>query len=200
MKIFWWATKASFSAFKLYIKACFSPIAALRPYLKLEMTFVVPAFPCDRKSLTSFVAQAKKEPPEVSSILCVSLAETAADKLSALTWRVLSRKRGSPTDDSTLIRHLHDLAALETAAVGCKDFSPLVKTIFEKDAGRGKTGEEIQKLGTSARIRKALYILETDKEYLAEYDRFVTGMSFAPEPPSFLDSLQAIQRIATIIT
>jgi hypothetical protein len=38
--------------------------------------------------------------------------ETAADKLSALAWRVHARDRASPEDDPTIIRHLHDLAAL----------------------------------------------------------------------------------------
>ena len=39
--------------------------------------------------LWSFVAQARNEEPEVARVACVAPAETAADKLSALTWRVL---------------------------------------------------------------------------------------------------------------
>src|SRR5690242_21934483 len=39
--------------------------------------------------------------------------ETAADKLSALAWRVCARDRARPGDDPTIIRHLPDLAALE---------------------------------------------------------------------------------------
>jgi len=191
--------QSQFFSLQIAYQSMFTPIAALRPYLKLEVTFANPSFPCEVKSLTSFVAQAQKEPPEVASILCVSPVETAADKLSALTWRVLSRKRGSPKDDPTLIRHLYDLTALETAVTGNKDFSPLVKIIFAKDVGRGKSREDIGKLNHLDQIQEALHILETDQEYLVEYDRFVTGMSYAQEQPSFADSLQAIYRIMAIL-
>ncbi|HKJ97998.1 MAG TPA: hypothetical protein VJ959_03685 [Desulfotignum sp.] len=43
---------------------------------------------------------------------CVSVIETAGDKLSALTWRILVRDKADEKDDPTMIRHLHDLVAL----------------------------------------------------------------------------------------
>ncbi len=72
--------QSRFFSLQIAYQSLFTPIVALRPYLKLEMTFTPPALPCETKSLTSFVAQAKNEPPEVTSIRCVSLVETAADK------------------------------------------------------------------------------------------------------------------------
>src|SRR3546814_17401649 len=65
------------------------------------------------RSLQSFVAQAQRASPAVEGILCIAPVETAAEKLSALTWRVLSRQRGVEGNDPRLIRHFHDLAALE---------------------------------------------------------------------------------------
>ncbi len=67
----------------------FTPAATLRPHIKLEVTFKPPALPFEEKPLQSFIAQAMGQRPEVPTIACVSPVETAADKLSALTWRVL---------------------------------------------------------------------------------------------------------------
>src|SRR3546814_18445448 len=78
------------------------------------------------RSLQSFVAQAQRASPEVEGILCIAPVETAAEKLSALTWRVLSRQRGEEGDDPRLIRHLHDLAALEDLVREHSEFPRLV--------------------------------------------------------------------------
>lgn len=91
--------------------AGFDPAPSLRPQVKLEITFSPPALATETRPLRSFVAEARREDPEVSAISCVAPAETAADKLSALAWRVLTRQRGSEEDDPTLVRHLHDLSA-----------------------------------------------------------------------------------------
>ena len=118
-----------------------------------------------------------------------------------MVWRVLCRKRDSEGDDPTLIRHLHDLAALESLVVKNADFKSLVFTLFEKDSDRGKPKEEYQKLDKTGRIREAMRILEEDREYAVEYARFVDDVSYAlaREQYSFKDALQAVRRIATDI-
>jgi hypothetical protein len=63
--------------------------------------------------------------------------ETAADKLSALAWRVCVRERGSKRDDPTIIRHLHDLAALETRATAAPEFNAVLLKTVNADNGRG---------------------------------------------------------------
>ena len=120
----------------------------LRPHLQLEVTFSAPSKPVEPRSVSSFVAQARREAPEIAAIACVSLVETAADKLSALTWRVLTRQRTAPDDDPTLIRHLHDLAALEATVIGNPAFAPLFLRTAAEDAGRGSPIEALRVLGT----------------------------------------------------
>ena len=66
--------------------------------------------------------------------------ETAADKLSALAWRVLARDRTRAGDDPTIIRHLHDLAALERHVVSAPRFAELVLAAAPAmPAGRGNS-------------------------------------------------------------
>ena len=62
---------------------------ALRPRLKLEVSLRSPLLPPEERSLHSFVSQALGKDPELPRIACVAQAETAADKLSVLTWRIL---------------------------------------------------------------------------------------------------------------
>jgi hypothetical protein len=66
----------------------YEPIAAgegvLRPEIKIEIS----AFPIctvpERRSVSSFIAEAKKVAPEANAVSCVRLVETAADKFVAL--------------------------------------------------------------------------------------------------------------------
>lgn len=175
----------------------FQPTDALRPHVKLEMSFKTPALDTETRPVQSFVAQAQGAGPEVGGIACVSPAETAADKLSALTWRVLTRERGSDRDDPTLIRHLHDLAALESRALAEPSFPGLLCDLLHQDAGRGAPPPELAEMGGSDRVEVALDRLAQDPEYPGEYQSFVMGMSYAAssEIPSFEQALEAARRL-----
>ncbi|MDY6781920.1 MAG: nucleotidyl transferase AbiEii/AbiGii toxin family protein [Cyanobacteriota bacterium] len=172
----------------------FEPATSLRHHIKLEVTFKSPALPVEERSLQSFIAKANKHPPEVPLIACVSPIETAADKLSALTWRVLSRQRGQEGDDPTLIRHLYDLTALEDEIVASENFTPLVVKLLDEDAKRGL---DLSKILPTERLQRMLQCLEDDSVYEDEYDRFVTGMSYAAENsrPSFARAVTALRRL-----
>jgi len=180
----------------------FAPARGLRPQVKLEVTFSAPAFPPEKRPLRSFVAEGRKEGPEVAAIACVSPVETAADKLSALTWRVLTRQRGGARDEPALIRHLHDLAALETLASEHPEFPELLLRLLVQDAARGRAVPEIAAMTPGHRLAAALDMLAGDPDYRAEYDRFVLGMSYAPagETPSFQTALEAARCLAKLIS
>jgi len=109
----------------------------LRAHIRVEMAFQAPALPPVARPIRSLVATAQKEGPEVPSFPCVDPVETAADKLSALAWRVCARDRRRPDDDPTMIRHLHDLAALERRVASAQGFAGLVLTAAAADEGRG---------------------------------------------------------------
>jgi len=56
----------------------------LRPHIRVEMSFHAPALmPIDRP-ISSIIALAGKEPPEVATFPCVAPVETAADKRSGM--------------------------------------------------------------------------------------------------------------------
>jgi hypothetical protein len=51
------------------------------------------------RPIRSLIAAAARELAEVTAFPCIDVVETAADKLSALAWRVRVRRRGEPKDD-----------------------------------------------------------------------------------------------------
>lgn len=176
------------------------PSGALRNHIQLEVTFEEPALPPENRSLTSFVAQAKGEDPEVQSIPCISPLETAADKLSALTWRVLDRDRTQPNDDATLVRHLHDLAALTNTVKASNQFEELVLCSIEKDVNRSKTtSSEI--LSPIERLESMLQTLKSDPLYKEEFTRFVIDLSYAADEdrPTFENSLNALEGLIRVV-
>lgn len=177
--------------------ASFKLSSSLRPHIKLEMTFLSPAIQAKEGMAQSFVSQARKGPPETTKILCIDPVETAAEKLSALTWRVLSRRRGAENDDPTLVRHVHDLAALETIAGQVPDFPGLLREVFSHDSGRGQASPEKAAMTPRAQLSTALDMLADDPEYRTEYERFVVAMSYAAEDetPPFDEALEAVRRL-----
>lgn len=170
----------------------FTPAVILRPHIRLEITFKPPALPVEEKPLQSFIAKAMKQPPEVTMIPCVSPVETAADKLSALTWRVLSRQRGSKHDDPTIVRHLYDLSALEKTITSYQSFAELVFKLLKEDVQRAKD-DNLSSIPPIEHLQNMLQRLSSDSIYADEYKHFVTGMSYAAddERPSFNQALNA---------
>jgi hypothetical protein len=170
----------------------------LRPYIRLEMSFLAPLLQPMGRPIQSLIAQFKQKPPEVTSFPCIDPIETAADKLSALAWRVCTRKRGAEGDDPAVIRHLYDLAALESYIVGAPGFAALVRQIAEKDAGRGGGGAPLNPI---ERFVTMLDLLHHDKKWAKEYETFVLQVSFAGpgEKISFSEAFAATQRIVASV-
>ena len=118
-------------------------------------------------------------------------------KISALTWRIVVRDRQDKKDDPTLIRHLHDLAALESMITDAgDDFVSSAKMSLEQDQTlRG--GGVIADIPVTSRLTNALEILGEDALYQKEYEQFVTSMSYASEDEliNFEEVVQALERI-----
>lgn len=171
----------------------------LRPHLQLEMTFMELKRPAQRRSIRSIVSEVMQTEPELE-IGCVSAIETAGDKLSALTWRIIVRDRGDEKDDPTVIRHLHDLAALEKVITDAKDeFVSSAKDSLESDKKR-RGADSIANMPVTDRLSNALKILKEDELYQKEYTQFVDSMSYADEDEriSFEKAVHALERVITL--
>lgn len=174
--------------------SAFDPRPGLRPHLQIEMSFHPTALPTIIRPLRSLIAQVQQHPPEVAAFPCVDPVETAADKLSALAWRVCTRQRGSERDDPAIIRHLHDLAALESSVVHAPAFKTLVLNVAKEDSDRGGGQAPAD---PHERFSAMLDRLQSDLLWAKEYDTFVGGVSFAPaeERIAFAEALDAVRRL-----
>lgn len=184
---------AFFSANFAYANT-FDPVAGLRPYIQVEMTLEGPALPAVERPLRSLISLAQRSDPEIAAFPCVDPVETAADKLSALAWRVCTRDRSSPKDDPTIIRHLHDLAALESRVADSPAFTSLLLEAAQYDTGRGGG-----KAPTKPAERFALMLerLLTDPLWAEEYNQFVHDKSFGKpdEVISFGNAIASTRRL-----
>ena len=181
----------------------FSRPDALRPHIQIEIT--VRSLQCQQSYLpvSSFVNTVTTNTAEVSRIACIDPVESAADKLSALAWRIPDRVRGGKDDDPSLVRHIHDLALLKERALTHTNFSALVAASMQEDDRRSKNNPLFTGLPMSEKFQQMLTILETDKEeYAREYDLFVKGVSYAAEGkvPNFTTAVQAVHALVQIST
>jgi predicted nucleotidyltransferase component of viral defense system len=174
---------------------------SLRPHIKLEVKVVSPQLPVMQMPVESFVTKLTKQPPEVKAMACISPVETAADKLSALAWRIPNRKRGDLNDDPAIVRHVHDLAALEPIAEKDARFPGLVDASMRLDNNTLLKNKPAFGLSNAEKFTQMLYILVQDAEYRKEYDQFVKGVSYAPEgtEPDFDTALEAVRRMTRIV-
>lgn len=152
--------------------------SSMRTELQVEFSYTQPRLTPKEVSIFSFEAQFTDKIAE-TDILCLSPVETAADKLSALTWRVLKRDRKDKNDDPAMIRHLHDLSALSVIIDTGKDlFISTAISSFDEDQ---KTGKRDTEKGFFESLNEALKTLKDDKLYEEEYSQFVDAMSYADE-------------------
>ncbi len=175
----------------------FDQSIVLRPHVKLDINFISPVLPVEEKTLISFISQAMEQSPEVPLIACISPVETAAEKLSALTWRVLTRNRESEQDDPSLIRHLYDLTALNQTIEDYQDFCSLFSKFMEEDFKENRGKIKSLSIPRVDFLPKMLQELKSDPIYEDEYQRFVTGMSYATEDecPTFEQCMEKVQSI-----
>lgn len=173
--------------------------AALRPHILAELSAKPPALQPISRSVTSFVAQFRAAEPEVPAILCIDPVETAADKLSAFAWRSIARDRSHPDDDPTIVRHLHDLSALEAVATTSTEFPGLLLEALRADTVRGQGA--VHDLPPRERLMAMLDRVKRDPDYAAEYRQFVEGMAFAgaADVPDFEQALAALERLCAML-
>jgi hypothetical protein len=117
-------------------------------------------------------------PPEVATIECTSILETAADKFVALTRRAGAELAGLVAEpDSTLVRHLHDLHALrehyDPGAVAA-----LAREIMLADATAYGNKFPAYREDPLRETLRAVEGLAADPGYARQYDEFQRSMVY----------------------
>jgi nucleotidyltransferase AbiEii toxin of type IV toxin-antitoxin system len=166
----------------------------LRPTIKVELNYAPLRSPTVMLPVASFVAEAMSRPPEVSAIACVSIIETAAEKLVSLTRRTAMEMAGASRDpDPTLVRHIYDLHMLHTL-IDPAVVAEMARAIAENDAAEFANQYPAYAADIRGETRKALAALRTDPLHRARYERFMADMVYG-ERPEFDEALKTVTDI-----
>ncbi|WP_297644784.1 nucleotidyl transferase AbiEii/AbiGii toxin family protein [uncultured Treponema sp.] len=151
---------------------------SLRPQVKVEVCVKpIKKLPV-RKIIFSWINEyiGENSPAEID---CVCALEIAANKFSALLWRIDCKDRSSSNhtkNDPAMIRHLYDLYFLkDIIAESISSFYQLVCKIFENDR---KRGGDVENMSLKEFAVSSLKKLENDSVYKDEYDKFVASMVY----------------------
>lgn len=176
----------------------YAPIAkgegVLRPEIKIEIA----AFPIctapEIRSVSSFVAQAKKGEPEAKDVACVRLAETAADKFVALGRRAGFAFAGLGELDHTLVRHIYDISRMD-GHYDAEEAAKLALETMKADAESRGDDYPDYKVDPKAETLRAYDAMSKDAAFADSYAKLLGEMVYG-EKPSFEKAFGAVQRFA----
>jgi predicted nucleotidyltransferase component of viral defense system len=173
----------SFFSGEITYKPHFDLQSSMREFIQLELNFRPPTLDPSIRQLTSIVNKFTNEIPEVDGFRCVSLAETAADKIGALSWRVVGIEPDRSGYDPRLIRHLYDLHYLAPQIADDPQWLKLTLDTVKQDISRSTNREDYQDLtlqfDTPHQLLQQLVIkLGENKLYQQHYQNFVEDFTY----------------------
>jgi len=173
--------------------------SGLRPEIQLEMTYAPMRLPAVSLPVSSFVTEANELPSDIAQMACISLDETAAEKLVALTRRTAMDLAGLTRGgaDPTLVRHIYDLHAMREL-VDATRVAALATEIATTDAIEFRNQYPAYANDPAAETQKALEALRTDSKHRRRYDDFVSAMVYG-ERPDFLDAISTVVGLADTV-
>ena len=168
---------------------------ALRPEIKIETAVWPLRLPSVDRSVTSFWAEAFKQPPEMPSIPCVAIVETVAEKFVALTRRAGAElaDAGGPRD-KTLVRHVYDLHTVRSH-YDPADVIALAREIMRDDVEAYGHQFPAYRENPVAETVRAVGGLATDDRFASYYAEFLRDMVYG-EAPDFNTSFATVSALA----
>jgi hypothetical protein len=166
----------------------------LRPEIKIETAVWPLRLPSVDCSVTSFLAEAFHRPPEIPSIPCVALVETAAEKFVALTRRLgmeLAVANG-PRDD-TLPRHVYDLHVIRPH-YDPSEVIALARAIMLADVEAYGHQFPAYRENPVAETLRAVRGLPADEYFARSYATFLRDMVYG-ETPDFETALATLSAL-----
>jgi predicted nucleotidyltransferase component of viral defense system len=167
----------------------------LRPTIQIELTYASLRLPAVTLPVSSFVTEAHQHPPEIPALTCVSVTQTAAEKLVALTRRTAMDLAGLSRDaDPALVRHIYDLHLMRDL-VDHDAVAGMAKEIADADAVEFRNQYPAYHADIAGETRKALDALQIDPVHRARYTEFVAAMVYG-EKAEFDEAMSTVTDLA----
>jgi len=177
----------------------FAPIAAGQGALRPEIHIETSAWPVRRppveRPVSSFIAEAHGDTPEIAAIPCAAIVETAAEKFVALTRRAGAELAGLQRDrDPTLVRHLYDLHVIRDH-YDPAEVAALAREIMIADAATyGHQFPDYLEDPLRETFRAVNGIAE-DPQWVRGYAAFIDDMVYG-EAPEFRAAVTTLKELA----
>jgi predicted nucleotidyltransferase component of viral defense system len=192
--------RSTFLKFELTYPSQYPQSNALRTNVKIEFTFEEPALAPQVQSLSSTISQIMQQPPEIDRFPCVSLAETAADKIAALSWRIFSQEPDHERYDPRIIRHVYDLAYLAPRIIDNPDWRDLTLETVDRDL-RTRDKKLASSISDSRNFIKTLVPrLRHNPLYADHYRGFVQLLSYESSPITFAVAVDSLEQLVDRLT
>ena len=167
---------------------------ALRPEIQIETAVWPLRLPSVEQSVTSFLAEAFKQPPEVPSISCVALAEMVAEKFVALTRRAGAELAAGGLRDKTLVRHVYDLHVIRSH-YDPVEVVALAREIMRADVEAYGHQFPAYRENPVAETLRAVDGLAADDRSASHYAAFLRDMVYG-ETPDFRTAVATVSALA----
>jgi predicted nucleotidyltransferase component of viral defense system len=168
----------------------------LRPEIKIETAVWPLRQPAVTLQVSSFIAEAYNRPPELETIRCVTITQTAAEKFVALTRRVAAESGlAVAARDHTLVRHIYDLHVLREHC-DHTEVAVMARGIMTHDAEEFGNQSPAYRDDCLAETKRAIDALHTDASYAAQHAQFGRDMVFG-EIIDYEPALNTLQQIAS---
>ncbi|HMN43835.1 MAG TPA: nucleotidyl transferase AbiEii/AbiGii toxin family protein [Povalibacter sp.] len=163
----------------------------LRSTIQIELNHAILRKARVELPVASFVAEAFGRVPEILAIPCVTVEETAAEKLISLTRRTAMEIAGlSRAPDPTLVRHIYDLHVIRERC-DARSVMALAQEVLQQDAEEFRNQFPAYRDDPAEQTRRALAALEKEELYASRYAEFVQLMVYG-ERPSYVDAMQTV--------
>lgn len=134
------------------------------------------------------------------SVKSISSVETAIEKWVALTRKIIAIERGYYHDDSSLIRHVYDLIAINKQTFLSDEFYNISIAVISTDVEQFKNQHPEYAIDPCAEINRSLEILKENPLWLERYNSFLEGMIFGSTiNPTYQESIATIEIITSNI-
>ncbi|MBF0461512.1 MAG: nucleotidyl transferase AbiEii/AbiGii toxin family protein [Magnetococcales bacterium] len=187
--------ESRYTIFRLPYEPLLRGDGVLRPEIQIE----VAVWPLRRASVNlpvcSFVAEAFGHSPEVASIPCVAITQTAAEKFVALTRRIAAELADTSNPrDATLVRHIYDLHVIRPH-YDPAEVAALALSIMPHDADVFGNQFPPYRDDPLAETMRAVSALQTDGGYAQRYAHFLRDMVYG-EKIVFAVCLDTLNKLA----
>ncbi len=182
-------------------KSTYSEFPSLRPELKLELIQRQPLLPLERREFGYlYETLAGLQATSTVAIDCVSVAETAAEKVLSLLRRCAYKWDGHQIKgdiDPTLVRHVYDVARIfehsrDSLASARSIFPQLVQSDQNEFHGQNP---EFDSDPVSV-LKRTLNVAKTNGELLKQYSKHLIPLVYDTNRPTFEESFASFETVA----